>query len=460
MQGSSALPYNITTGFDANGDTVFNDRPAGVDAQQRPRRVAVDVGPAAEQVDRPRRRCAPGAPGMPGMPPPPPPSRRRRGGAARSRRPGGGGGDGPQMVVMEGGATRRYRLDLYVNIQNAFNNVNYNAFIGNQLSSFFGTADVGGRAAAHRDRRLVRILTGAPTRTRGSSEDCRVAPSVDSPYFRSPREVHLFCSSDSVIVVGAGIVGCTVAYELAKSGARVQVIETRAPGQGATRASAGILAPYIEGHELDAAADRSAAAASTCTTPSSRAFAPTAATTSSISATAPSSWRSPMPMSIASASLSAAFGSEGIEARWVPPAGFDDYEPLASTAARGALLIPTHGFVGVTSLTLAAAAAAEKLGARFTAETGAIRILRHARRAASASQASSQRGTPTASCWPPGSWSSQITVEGADPVPVKPIRGQLIQLQADAGRDASRDLGPRRLPRAVAGWIGAGRIDR
>ena len=30
MQMSSARPYNITTGLDANGDTVFNDRPAGV----------------------------------------------------------------------------------------------------------------------------------------------------------------------------------------------------------------------------------------------------------------------------------------------------------------------------------------------------------------------------------------------------------------------------------------------
>ncbi len=51
----------------------------------------------------------------------------------------GGGGDGPQMVVMEGGAAR-YRLDIFANLQNAFNNVNYNAFIGNRLSPFFGTA--------------------------------------------------------------------------------------------------------------------------------------------------------------------------------------------------------------------------------------------------------------------------------------------------------------------------------
>ena len=53
---------------------------------------------------------------------------------------GGRGGDGgPQMVVMEGGNTR-YRLDLFVNVQNAFNRTNYNAFIGNRLSPFFGTA--------------------------------------------------------------------------------------------------------------------------------------------------------------------------------------------------------------------------------------------------------------------------------------------------------------------------------
>ena len=32
-----------------------------------------------------------------------------------------------------------------------------------------------------------------------------------------------------------------------------------------------------------------------------------------------------------------------------------------------------------------------------------------------------------------GSWSSQITVDGADPIPVKPIRGQLIQMQTEPG---------------------------
>lgn len=134
VQGASALPYNITTGLDANGDTVFNDRPAGVGRNS--------ARGATQWTTNMRLNKSIGLGGMrsgpPNMPlPPPPPS----GGGAMNQRVGAGGpggGDGPQMVVMEG-QNARYRLDLFLNIQNAFNNVNYNAFIGNQLSPFFGT---------------------------------------------------------------------------------------------------------------------------------------------------------------------------------------------------------------------------------------------------------------------------------------------------------------------------------
>jgi glycine oxidase len=49
-------------------------------------------------------------------------------------------------------------------------------------------------------------------------------------------------------IVGAGIVGCACAFELARRGAEVTLFDSRLPGAGASRASAGILAPYIEGH--------------------------------------------------------------------------------------------------------------------------------------------------------------------------------------------------------------------
>ena len=52
-----------------------------------------------------------------------------------------------------------------------------------------------------------------------------------------------------IIVVGAGIVGCAVAHELASRGASVEIIDERPIGMGATQASAGVLAPYIEARD-------------------------------------------------------------------------------------------------------------------------------------------------------------------------------------------------------------------
>ncbi len=49
-----------------------------------------------------------------------------------------------------------------------------------------------------------------------------------------------------VIVVGGGLMGCSVAYRLAKDGARVLVLERSVPGAEASSAAAGILGPTVE----------------------------------------------------------------------------------------------------------------------------------------------------------------------------------------------------------------------
>jgi len=49
-----------------------------------------------------------------------------------------------------------------------------------------------------------------------------------------------------VVIVGGGIVGCACAYELAKSGASVTLLEYGKTGMQATNAAAGMLAPMIE----------------------------------------------------------------------------------------------------------------------------------------------------------------------------------------------------------------------
>lgn len=242
--------------------------------------------------------------------------------------------------------------------------------------------------------------------------------------------------SPSVIVIGAGIVGCTIAYELARSGASVHVIETRAPGQGATRASAGILAPFIEGHGSQPLRDLGKRSLDL--------YEPFIERLRRDSAHDLIYCRNgTFELAFSSedvtrlSELASWLADRGVGWSWIEPRQFASYEPAAAPNALGALLIPTHGFVGVTSLTLAAAAAAENFGARFSVATGAIRVLPSAngRVAVHLSSASSAPSVADADrvVLAAGSWSSQISVEGAGTIPVKPIRGQLIQLQTTAG---------------------------
>jgi glycine oxidase len=55
-----------------------------------------------------------------------------------------------------------------------------------------------------------------------------------------------------VLIIGGGIVGCACAYELAKRGARVTLVEYGKTGMQATNAAAGLLAPLGESDEPSA----------------------------------------------------------------------------------------------------------------------------------------------------------------------------------------------------------------
>jgi len=52
-----------------------------------------------------------------------------------------------------------------------------------------------------------------------------------------------------VVVVGGGIIGCAVAWELARRGVDVVLVERDVPGRGATWAAGGMLSPVVEADE-------------------------------------------------------------------------------------------------------------------------------------------------------------------------------------------------------------------
>src|SRR5262245_11441401 len=245
--------------------------------------------------------------------------------------------------------------------------------------------------------------------------------------------------SRSVIVVGAGVVGAAIAYELAAAGARVQILDARQPGQGATRASAGVLAPDIEGHEatgLGEVGKRSLGLYDEFIARVGADLAPNGVEGSGHQIV----YRRNGTIEVALnpddvdrlSAASAALWKQGIEARWIPPQAFADQEPCLSPSALGALLIPEQGFVGVTGLTRALISGAERRGASVKTQTGAIRVHRMpaGRVGVKTGDASWDADRVVLAA---GSWSSNIEVEDAPPAPVRPIRGQLVELATTPG---------------------------
>ncbi len=232
-----------------------------------------------------------------------------------------------------------------------------------------------------------------------------------------------------MVVVGAGVVGCAVAYELARRGATVRIVDDRPAGMGATQASAGILAPYVEAREGSPLLELAARSLDL--------FDAFHAGVSEASGIAVPYRRSGL-LSVAlqddtargfdrAAGLLAA---RGVAASILDRRAVCDAEPRLTAEARAGLLIPSYGFVAAADFTRALGVAAERSGATFVA-TGRVRSLSAGTaglRIETARDVISARHVVLAA----GSWAGQIQVVGAPtPVPVTPVRGQLLHLSWD-----------------------------
>jgi hypothetical protein len=127
-------PYNVTTGRDGNGDTVFNDRPSGVSRNSATGKGMWDLAARVSYAFCFGQRPAGGGPG---------------GQTMIVQRVGGGGSAGDLLGGLGGGGAedKRIRFELYVSAQNLFNHVNPIGFSGVMTSPFFGepTAAMPGR---------------------------------------------------------------------------------------------------------------------------------------------------------------------------------------------------------------------------------------------------------------------------------------------------------------------------
>jgi len=233
-------------------------------------------------------------------------------------------------------------------------------------------------------------------------------------------------SMPRIAVIGAGIVGAAVADALAARGARVSVYEMRAPGRGASQASAGVLCPYTEatpGSPLLALGARSLAmwdcwVGSLCArTTIPFHYARTGTLEVAISADEAEHLRE----------SAERLTAENVAHELVEGAALRTFEPGVSDSANAGLFIGSHGHVHVAALVNALMEAARQRGA--TCETPQEIIHVEQKRELVQVRVGSRLDEVDHAVIAAGCWSGRVRVADVPAFAVRPIRGQLLHLK-------------------------------
>jgi glycine oxidase len=229
----------------------------------------------------------------------------------------------------------------------------------------------------------------------------------------------------NVIVVGAGIIGCAIAHELSRRGARVKVIEARAVGAGATRASAGVLAPYIEAHERGALLD--------LTVRSLALYDRFAADVRQDSGLDVELRRCGTLQTATDAATSATLQEAGrqhalagLDVDWLQPEDLRAVEPSLSNSLAGALFVRCHGYVRAEQLTEALSWAAMRHGADIESSRRVAEI-RPKTDGLIVVTDDGQSWDAEHVVVSAGAWSGGSGMQGGA-TDVRPVRGQLLRL--------------------------------
>lgn len=227
----------------------------------------------------------------------------------------------------------------------------------------------------------------------------------------------------NVTIAGAGVVGCAIAHELAARGARVRVLDSRVPGGGATRASAGILAPFIEGH------DQTLLSLGLRSLGMYKDFLDRVTLDSGQDVEYERNGTIQIASNLEDANqlkrAARLLGDANVERRLLDAVEVRRIEPAVTADAVAGLHIPCHGHVAAGDLTRALVAAAMRHGATFDVGSAVAIEGGGAARVRTSGEVIESDAVIVAA----GSWSTSVEGVRAGPETLKPIRGQLLQLR-------------------------------
>jgi glycine oxidase len=230
----------------------------------------------------------------------------------------------------------------------------------------------------------------------------------------------------NVIVIGAGIIGAASADALAAAGHKVHVLDMRGPGRGASQASAGVLAPFIEARDgdpwLDLCVESLSLYDSFINSLRARSGRPIEYERTGTLEVAMS------PDDVARLhGLRKWLETLGVESKWLEGAAANAFEPAIGGTTLGGLFVQAHGFVSVPDLIGALTHAATLNGASFESPAEAATVT--SSKDSVAVKIGDRSLAADAVVIATGSWTSRVKVDGAPAADIKPIRGQLLHLK-------------------------------
>jgi glycine oxidase len=244
-----------------------------------------------------------------------------------------------------------------------------------------------------------------------------------------------------VVVIGGGIIGCSIAWRLAQTGRRVALLERGRVGGEASSAAGGIFIP-------DASPDIAPDHLNFWVT--SNAMYPAFVEEVRAATGHAFEFRVSGRLVVALndeeiAQLQAHYARQeaaGIRARWLSGADARAAEPLLTPDAQAAIFYPDHGLVDNPKLTVALGAALRAAGGDLFENRGAVGLVLEGERVVGVD-------TPTGPVNAPvvvnsaGSWSGLI--DRRAPAPIRPAKGQMLAVDRGAGR----------MERIIAGVVGS-----
>jgi glycine oxidase len=230
-----------------------------------------------------------------------------------------------------------------------------------------------------------------------------------------------------VVVIGGGVIGCSLAYHLAGAGRRVTLLERREVAAEASSAAAGMLAPIAESHKEGAFLQLAVAGL--------RAFQEDAAAIEAVSGLrieyVPSgvlrTTRTEARAEALRSRITWAAG-EGLPVRWLDGMELRLLEPAIGDGVIGALDSPEEGHVHPRRLTLALAQGAARRGAEIREGAEAEALVRGGDEVSGVRLTTGELVSGDVVVLAGGSW-TRFCARGSADVPVFPVLGQYALLR-------------------------------